>query len=102
NNDTRGYEMLVRVRDFGTTTYKNLFLAKSLGAETLAEITSAAAEVEKHAASQVSGMGAARESASSKATARATLREALDAVSRTARVLALDTPGLDNKFRMPR
>ncbi|MBI3399836.1 MAG: sigma 54-interacting transcriptional regulator [Acidobacteria bacterium] len=53
------------------------------------------------AATQVSGRSAAREASSSKAAARAALRGALRAISRTARALALDTPGLDNKFRLP-
>ena len=39
---------------------------------------------------------------SSKATARAALYEHLLAINVTARAVALDTPGLETKFRMPR
>ncbi|MBI3493145.1 MAG: hypothetical protein HY047_15405, partial [Acidobacteria bacterium] len=44
---------------------------------------------------------AAREASTSKAAARAALRGALGAIIRTARGLALDTPGLHNGFRRP-
>lgn len=56
----------------------------------------------QQAASQVSGRGTARKGSSSKAVARAALREGLDSISRTARALALDNSGLDDKFRLPR
>ncbi|MBI3401478.1 MAG: hypothetical protein HY048_08665 [Acidobacteria bacterium] len=97
---TRRYEMLVRVRDFGAE-HADLFPAGSLGRKMFAATATAVAALGQHAATQVSGRGAAREASRSKAAARAALREALGAISRTARALALDTPGLDNKFRLP-
>jgi hypothetical protein len=48
------------------------------------------------------GRGGVRESTVSKATTRATLYEHLLAINVTARALALDTPGLETKFRMLR
>jgi hypothetical protein len=37
-----------------------------------------------------------------KAVARANLFEDIEAISRTAKAMALDTPGLEDKFRLPR
>jgi len=99
--ETRRYEMLVRVRDFGAA-HTDVFPAASLGGEMFAIIASTVQELDGQATSQVSGIGAAREGSTSKAAARATLREDLESISRTARTLALDTPGLDNKFQLPR
>jgi hypothetical protein len=45
---------------------------------------------------------AARQSTTTKAVARANLLEDLEAITRTARAMALDTPGLEDKFRLPR
>lgn len=42
------------------------------------------------------------ESATSKSAARDELRRNLEAISRTARAMALSTPGLEEKFRAPR
>ncbi|MBI3493147.1 MAG: hypothetical protein HY047_15415 [Acidobacteria bacterium] len=98
--ETRRYEMLIRVRDFGAA-HPDLFPAGSLGRKMFAATATAVEELGQQAATQVSGRGAAREGSSSKAAARAALRGALGAISRTAHALALDTPGLDNKFRLP-
>ncbi|HYH85130.1 MAG TPA: hypothetical protein VEX60_06580, partial [Pyrinomonadaceae bacterium] len=54
------------------------------------------------AASQSSGVGSAHQATASRTNAREALRESLQAVTRTARAMALDTPGLENKFRLPR
>ncbi len=59
-------------------------------------------ELEQHATTQTSSAGAARQGSTSRAVAHAALREDLLAITRTARALALDVPGLDDKFRLPR
>jgi hypothetical protein len=99
--EIRQYEMLVRVHDFGAA-HGDLFPASSLEGKTFAAVGSSVAVLSQEAAAQVSGRAAAREGTSSKAAARETLRDTLDAISRTARALALDTTGLDDKFRVPR
>jgi hypothetical protein len=99
--ETRRYEMLVRVRDFGAA-HTDVFPAASLGGEIFAIIASTVHELDGHATSQVSGIGAAREGSTTKAVAQAALRVDLESISRTARTLALDTLGLDDKFRCPR
>jgi hypothetical protein len=99
--DTRRYEMLVRVRDFGAT-YADRFPPSSLGGQAFATVKAAVDALSQHAASLMSGRGTAREGTTSKAVAREALRDDLDAITRTARALALDTPGVDDKFRPPR
>lgn len=102
NLDTRRYEMLVRVRDFGAA-HKDLFPTRTtVGGKAFATITEAVEELTKHVASQLSGRGTAREGTTSKAVAREALRDEVDAIIRTARALALDDPGLDVKFKPPR
>ena len=49
----------------------------------------------------VGNAGAAREGVTSKAMGRRALRSRLEKVSHTARALAVDTPGLEDKFRLP-
>ena len=81
--DTRRYEMLVRVRDFGVTQTA-LFPPASLGGQAFAAVAKAVNDLDGHAASQYSGRGAAREGAASKAAAREALRDDIEAIARTA------------------
>jgi hypothetical protein len=99
--ETRRHEMLTRVRDFGTAQAES-FPSKSLGGEQFAIVKAAVVELEQHAAAQTSGTGTARQASASRAAARAALREDLQAITRTARAMALDVPGLESKFRLPR
>src|SRR5687767_978245 len=99
--DTRRYEMLVRVRDFGAAN-AHLFPASGLSGKAFVAVGEAVNALSTHAASQFSGRGAAREGTASKGVAREALRDDLDAIVRTAHALALDMPGVDDKFEMPR
>ncbi len=101
NTNTRRFEMFVRVRDFGAERAA-AFPANSLGGEQLAEVRSVVEILTEMAASQTSGVGSAQQATASRTNARVSLRESLQAVNRTARAMALDTPGLENKFRLPR
>lgn len=101
NLETRRLEMFLRVRRFGAGRAA-AFPAGSRGAEVLAIIDAAVTELEGHATAQASGASAAREGTALKAAAREALREDLEAINRTARAMALVTPGLDDKFRLPR
>lgn len=102
-NDTerRKYEMFLRVREFGTRRAVE-FPANSLGRELLDRLDTVVAEFDAHTSAQTSQRGAAQEGTASKAAARDELRRDLEAISRTARAMALATPGLENKFRAPR
>src|SRR5262245_54490968 len=99
--DTRRYEMLLRVNEFGLA-HAELFPPTTLGGQAFAAVRTAIEQMDDHAAASAYGRGAARSGTTSRAIARKALREHLDAVSRTARALALDMPGLDDKFRPPR
>jgi hypothetical protein len=101
NSELRRFDMFTRVRDFGAA-HASAFPAASLGGRSFAEINAVVAALTSQAVAQTSGLAAARQSTSGKATARATLRDELEMITRTARAMAIDTPGLDDKFRLPR
>lgn len=60
------------------------------------------AELTNLTATQASGDGAARAGTDTRSEARDDLRARLKAYNRTAHAIAIDVPGLDNKFRVPR
>ena len=90
----RTYEMFVRVRDFGDT-HTELFAGDAVGRKQLAIIAEAVTELGTHASAK---MTTARDGTTVKEKARDTLVKSLEAVARTARAIALDTPGLEDKF----
>lgn len=101
DQDLRTYEMFLRVGTFGAAEAA-AFPATSRGAQLFATIAAAAAELADHVAAQLAGTNAVRAGSSTKATARDALRRSLERIRRTARAMAHETPGLDNKFRIPR
>ena len=101
DTERRRYEMLVRVRDFlGMNTAA--FPAATMGGQLFAALAGVVEELDTHATAQMSHQSAAKQGTTSRAVARAALREDLEAIARTARVMALDTPGLEDRFRLPR
>lgn len=101
DSEIRRYEMFLRVREFGTA-HAAQFPATTFGGELLARLNTAITELDAHTSAQSSGKRAAQEGAGSKASAREEVREDLESISRTARAMALTTPGLEDKFRAPR
>lgn len=97
----RRLEMFVRVREYGATRAA-VYPPASRGGELLAEVNNVLTGLEAQTAAQSSGKRAGKEKTTLKSVARAALREELEAISRTARALALTVPGLDDKFRLPR
>jgi hypothetical protein len=97
--DRRRYDMLVRVSDFGAA-HRDLFPASTLGGRIFAALGSAVHELNTSVVTQVVRQSDARGGVTSKDAARGALREALDAIARTARALALDVPNLEGKFRL--
>src|SRR6185295_518041 len=97
-SERRQYDMLVRVRDFGDK-YGHLFPTSSAAAQNLAAVAAAIQELDAqetaHNAASVSARGHRKE------TARAALQARLQAICTTARVIAVDVPGLDQRFQMP-
>jgi hypothetical protein len=96
--ETRRYEMLVRVRKFGET-HREHFPKGSVGGKALAAVAEAVDELSRHAVLQLSG---AEDGSTSKWRVRAALVERLDAVGRAARVIAEEVAGFDDPFRLPR
>jgi hypothetical protein len=96
----RRYNMLVRVREFGTA-HPDLFPADSLGARTLAELGDITDRLQASVMSESSGRNAARQNMVSKTAARQALRGALEAIARTARGIAVDTAGVAGGFHVP-
>jgi hypothetical protein len=101
NRNIRVLEMLIRVRQFGAS-HADEFPTGSRGAELFTLVNAAITNIEAHSTSQDSGRRASQERTTLKKIALAGLRENLEALSRTARAMALSTPGLADKFRMPR
>jgi hypothetical protein len=58
-------------------------------------------ELDGHAQAEASGMANQRQGTATRALARSALRDALEAINRTARAMADEVPGLNDKFRMP-
>jgi len=99
--ETRRYDMLKRVRNFGEVRAAD-FPETTLGHELFAEVAAALKDLDANATNQASGANAAVGGTKSKGTIREELRDALAAINRTARELAYNTPGLEDKFRLPR
>src|SRR5205085_10257359 len=97
----RRYEMLKRVRDF-SVAHTTAFADGSFGKELFVAITQIVADLDSHGANQASGLSTAQSQTVTKGATREDLREAILTINRTARVLAFQTPGLENKFRLPR
>jgi len=95
--ERRRYEMLVRVRDFGEA-HGDLFPESSFARGQFAAVDAAITALSQHA---VSKMSTAREGKSTKVMARNALFDRLEEIGGTARAIAQDTPGLEDKFHMP-
>ena len=101
SDETRRHDMLKRVRNFGEVRAAD-FPDTSLGHELFAEVAAALKELDANATNQASEANAAVGGTTTKGTIREELSDALAAINRTARALAFDTPGLEDKFRLPR
>ncbi|MDQ1591403.1 MAG: hypothetical protein QOG71_2030 [Pyrinomonadaceae bacterium] len=101
DSERRSFEMLVRVRDFGET-HDGAFAEGSRGRELLAVVKQTVGELEKHGALQSSSRNEGAQGTRGRAGARAELRDDLEAISRTARAMSFETPGIAERFRLPR
>lgn len=97
----RTFEMFVRVQSFAAER-SAAFPANSLGGQTVAELRTVIGELTEAATTQTSGRSSVQRATAERMAAREALRESMQAIARTARVIALEMPGLENKFRMPR
>lgn len=97
-NETRRYEMLTRVREFGQTC-RACFEDSP---QALRQFEIVATEVARMGEHAVGKMSSARQGVPQRAQARAALIERLTAISGTARALDPDVPGLGDRLRLPR
>src|SRR5688572_12532925 len=93
----RQYQMLLRLRDFGTA-HANRFAEGTLAADAFGSIGNAVTQLNTYA---VDRLGVKRQSAKARNAARAALVNMMDAISRTARGLQEQEPGFPNSFLMP-
>jgi len=100
DNNTRRYEMFMRVRQLGTNEGASL-AANSFVLELFNKLGQIITEIDALASSQASGLTSARQSTRSKAVARDELERDLDAIGRAARSMAFSEPGIEQKFRVP-
>src|SRR5262249_25007616 len=95
------YDMLVRVRTVGAGRGEQ-FSPGSAGRRTFDIVDRCVHDVVEQAIAERSSRINAVSATASKMVARRVLRKQLDAIVRTARALALDSPGFDEAFRLPR
>ncbi|HET9831865.1 MAG TPA: hypothetical protein VFP91_09155 [Vicinamibacterales bacterium] len=97
----RRYDMLARVHAFGARRAR-AFPAHTLGGQMFAVVGKTVDELKEQAVEHMVRDRHARERTLAKRRARAKLLESLRAIQRTAKAMAIDAPGLDRKYRLPR
>lgn len=100
DSENRKRQMFTRVDGFGIA-HTSDFAANSVGKQLFSALREIIAELDGHAAAEASGRGSARQGTATRADARDQLIEDLQAIRRTARAMADEVTGLDDKFRMP-
>jgi hypothetical protein len=99
--ETRRLEMFGRVGALGAE-HAAQFPKGSYGAGLFMRLDAVIKGLGEHALRQSTGQSSVREGVTSKAAVRDELLRRLEAISRTARVIAYTSPGLEDKFRLPR
>src|SRR2546423_8827300 len=99
--ETKRIEMFRRVRELGSE-HTAQFPAGSYGRELFARLDTVIRGLEEHALRQSTGKSSVREGTSSKSAVRDEVWRRLEDISRTARVIALTDPGLEQKFHLMR
>jgi len=97
-DQTRKFEMLVRVDGFGKDNV-DLFPATTLGGEAFQALGKAVAELREHRVARQESAGQGRKV---KRVARVALVEQIDAIRRNARGIAVANPGFDDPFTAPK
>lgn len=96
----RRLEACLRVKAFGVA-HTDAFSAGSRGHELFTALDATIANIQARALEHDQGTRESRQMSASKNVARDSLLDQLEAISRTSRSLALQSPGLEEKFRMP-
>ncbi len=101
DTERRHYEALARVRQF-CAEHAADFPADTMGAQLSATLNTHVNALNAHTTTQASSLHTAAQNSATRADARARLNADLEAISRTARAMDFDTPGLAERFRRPR
>lgn len=99
-SETRILEMLVSVRQYMLLRIAS-FPVGSRGHELYIAVDTSIKNMEQHSTTQALHAHALKEKTVQKRVAYNTLRKLMDAISRTARSMSRETPGLEEKFRLP-
>jgi len=99
--EVHSLEMFIRVHGFGTA-HADGFPATTRASQLFTVISQVIEEMQGHATAQESKTRDSRKETTIKGAGLEDLQDDMEAISRTARVIALTMPGLEDKFRMPR
>lgn len=99
-SEGRIQDMCVRVRQHGLARAA-AFPANTRGHELYAAVDTSIKNMEQHSSTQAMRAHGAREKTAQKRAAADALRALVEVVSRTARSMSRETPGMAEKFRLP-
>ena len=99
--DTRRFEMLARVREFGAA-HPEIFAPGTRPGDLLAAVNAVVDELSAQYTAQEAGAGVARTGASNRARVRERVRDGLEAMRRSAREISEEVSGIDSQFELPR
>lgn len=94
------HDRLSRMRDYSITN-PGEFPPNSRRKQLMTIIIASFEEVNIQAAAQAVGLSTARESTVNKKAAREALRKSMEAISRSARTMEVESPGIAEQFRFP-
>lgn len=98
--ERRKFNLFRRVNAFGETHVAD-FPAESLAGSLFSDLGRIIADLARSGAGQLSTGGTNRASGTTKAATRKNLRRQLVAISRTAKLIGKQVPGVADKFRLP-
>jgi hypothetical protein len=101
NFQGRRHQTFVRMKSFGVS-HAGDFVAGDLATELFPSLDEIIARLQSHASTESASDGATKEGTTTRRVGRDALRDDLEAISRTTRAMAEDTPGIDDNFRLPR
>jgi hypothetical protein len=96
----RNREMFLRLKAFGASHTE--IPATTIWPQLLTDLNSVIADLDGHVSSEEVGKGAKLAGTATRGAAREALRDDVEAIVRTARVIGETKPGFDDRFRMPR
>ena len=96
----RNREMFLRLKAFAASHTD--IPATTVWPQLVTDLTSVIADLDGHVSSEEVGKGAKLSGTATRGVAREELRDDVEAIVRTARVIGETEPGFDDKFRMPR